>query len=163
MSARPLAAQRAARAFLVLAAFVAAAVAVDAALKAGSPGTLAEAGSLAFRSMLEEAAGAPSEQSQPQALPGFEDEVVSLAGCEDVRVGAGGSVVGFVCSQDPDRAFSRLAEELGRRGWTQVPSGLDACGSFVKDGGSYRWALVSCIGTGSKTSVVVQCATTEER
>ena len=39
-----------------------------------------------------------------------------------------------------------------------MPSGQDACGTFVKDEGDLRWLLVSCSQAGGQVSVVMQCA-----
>lgn len=89
---------------------------------------------------------------------GFQDEVLSLEGREDVRVGADGTVVGFVDRADTQEAFASLRGELEDAGWTAIGSGRDDCGSFVKDEGRFTWLFARCVPTGSVTSVVISIA-----
>lgn len=89
---------------------------------------------------------------------GFQDEVLSLEGREDVRVGADGTVVGFVDRAGAQEAFASLRGELEDTGWTAIDSGRDDCGSFVKDEGRFTWLFASCVPTGSATSVVISIA-----
>lgn len=89
---------------------------------------------------------------------GFQDEVLSLEGREDVRVGADGAVVGFVDRADTQEAFASLRGELEDAGWTAIGSGRDDCGSFVKDEGRFTWLFARCVPTGSVTSVVISIA-----
>lgn len=89
---------------------------------------------------------------------GFQDEVLSLEGREDVRVGADGTVVGFVDRADAQAAFASLKGELEETGWTAIGSGRDDCGSFVKDEGRFTWLFASCVPSGSATSVVISIA-----
>lgn len=104
-----------------------------------------------------------AERSVQVALPrGFEDEVLAVADERELAVDERGRVVGFVRSRESEQAFSSVAEELERGGWTHVPSGWAACGSFVKGEGAYRWVFVACVEAGGATSVVVQYAMTEE-
>ena len=113
--------------------------------------------------MLSEAAalavdGAPASRESLRLPEGFAQEVVPAEGCAGLRVGAGGSVVGFEVEEEPLQAFDEMACLLGDRGWTAVPSGTGTGGSFVKEAGRYRWAYVSCVKAGDTTRVVVQCA-----
>lgn len=113
--------------------------------------------------MLSEAAalavdGTPASREPPRLPEGFAQEVVPAEGRAGLRVGAGGSVVGFEVEEEPLQAFDEMAGLLGDRGWTAVPSGTGAGGSFVKEAGRYRWVYVSCVKAGDTTCVVVQCA-----
>ena len=101
-------------------------------------------------------AGSASVPGTDEQLPeGFQEEVLSLEGRKDVRVGAGGQVVGFVERADPQEAFAALSAELEAGGWAAIDSGRDDCGSFVKGGGRFAWVFVSCVRVGEATSVVV--------
>ena len=157
------------RAAAVLAALLALALAADAVLKAERPGVAHEAAALAAdgwdaRGLLafgegEGAAGDANDAGAVEPLPeGFAEEVMPLDGYADVRVGAEGAVVGFTANAEPARAFEEVRRALCERGWTSVPSGSDAGGSFVKRAGPRTWAYVACVRTGETTSVVVQCA-----
>lgn len=89
---------------------------------------------------------------------GFEDEVLCVAGFEDVRVSPGGSVVGFTARGAPSDVFKQVEALMRERGWALVPAGDGASGTFLKETGSYRWASVGCVRVADTTSVVVQCA-----
>lgn len=90
-------------------------------------------------------------------LEGFQEEVVSLGSRSSVRVGAEGSVVGFVEQGLATEAFSALASDLQERSWRTVDSGRSDCGSFVKEEGSFTWLFVNCVQVGEETSVVIYC------
>lgn len=94
---------------------------------------------------------------QAQVPEGFEEETVGLAGKSQVRVAAGGSVIGFVEEGDADELFSSLSRELQDKGWREVDSGLGGCGSFVKGSGRFTWLFVSCVQSGDDVSAVIQC------
>ena len=144
-------ARRRRRAVAALVLLLAAALAVDVAGRAARPGVLSEAAALAVD-------GAPASRESLRLPEGFAQEVVPAEGCAGLRVGAGGSVVGFEVEEEPLQAFDEMACLLGDRGWTAVPSGTGTCGSFVKEAGRYRWAYVSCVKAADTTCVVVQCA-----
>lgn len=153
-------------AIAVLAALLALALAADAVLKIVRPSVAREALSLAAEELdVRDLAFGTAERgaaAAPDSLPdGFSEEVLPMEGRADVRVGAGGSVVGFAVPEEPARAFEAARRALCERGWTAVPSGSDAGGSFVKEAGPRTWAYVSCVRTGDTTSVVVQCAATD--
>lgn len=93
-----------------------------------------------------------------QVSSSFSEEVLSVEGRADVRVGAEGSVVGFTTLSSPEVAFEEMQASLGGRGWIFVPSGNATQGSFVKDCGEITWVYVTCVGVGKTTSVVMQCA-----
>ncbi|MEA5019881.1 MAG: hypothetical protein VB027_05890 [Gordonibacter sp.] len=88
---------------------------------------------------------------------GFTDEVLAIEQYRDVRVGAGGSVVGFSLQTESAEAFDVLGRSLLERGWTVVPSGSGSSGSFVKEEGRFNWLHIACVQVGDTTSVVVQC------
>ncbi len=92
----------------------------------------------------------------------FSSEVFPLDGQRDVRSNSDGSVIGFTSSSPPKKAFDEVGRSMVERGWTAVPSGVEACGSFVKSEGALKWAYVSCSRVGSETSIVVQCALSRE-
>ena len=85
----------------------------------------------------------------------FEDEALALEGREDVRADASAPVVGFTTQGEVAVAFEEAAEELEGKGWTQVESGMPACGTFVKRDGTYRWLFVSGVQVGKDASMVV--------
>ena len=89
------------------------------------------------------AAEATSEGGGDPAPEGFEDEALALEGREDVRADASARVVGFTTQGEAAAAFEEAAAELEGKGWTQVESGMPACGTFVKRDGTYRWLFVS--------------------
>ena len=77
---------------------------------------------------------------------------------DDLQVGGEGRVIGLCLPGTAAEGFSSMSKGLEEAGWTVVPSGQDACGTFVKDEGDLRWLLVSCLQAGGQVSVVVQCA-----
>lgn len=163
-------------ALVALGVLLAAALAVEAVSQGSRSGVLAEAQGV-FASLAQHdgpgaeaggGAGAPdvaggvqgdaSAGSQASLLPdGFADEVLALEGFDDVRVGAGGSVVGFSLSEGPSEALAFLQRTLTDRGWRAVPAGNATSATFMKEQGRFTWLFVSCIGVGDTTSVVVQC------
>ena len=149
-------ARRRRRAVAALALLLVAVLAVDAVGRAVRPGVLREAAVLAVD-------GAAASREPPRLPEGFSQEVVPVEGFAGLRVGAGGSVVGYEVEKDPARAFDEVRSLLDERGWKAVPSGDRAGGSFVKETGRFRWAYVSCVRAGDTTSVVVQCATADEK
>lgn len=93
--------------------------------------------------------------AEAEVPEGFEDEVLSLSGRSDVRVGAGGAVVGFCCSGTAPEVFAGVAAELAQAGWSQVESGSDIASTFVKPSGRYRWLFVTCTEVSGEVSVVI--------
>lgn len=154
--ALPVALRRFLRATALISCVAIACLLAQAAIDGSHQGVLDEAWRMFFDSDDAEDA-VEGALDTPLALEGFEEEVVPLGGRADVRVGAGGSVVGFSGQADAEREFAMLADELGRRGWTPVDSGRDDCGSFVKKDGKFTWLFVSCVQAGEATSVVVHC------
>lgn len=124
---------------------------------AGEAGTLMASG--VFREAANPALWEEGEAEPSSApLPGFEDEVLVLAGCSDARVDEGAGVVGFSSRNDAEEAFRSVANELTERGWQQTGGGMPAGGTFTKADGAYRWLFVSCTQVGQEASVVVQYA-----
>lgn len=88
----------------------------------------------------------------------FAEELFSVQGCSDVRVAAGGAVVGFSATASAADEFTALAALMEQKGWTLMESGIESGASFLKDDGLCTWAWISCADIAGKTSVVVQCA-----
>ena len=84
----------------------------------------------------------------------FQAEIGLVEGARDVRVGDGGTVVGFSIDEPADRALQLVSSHMGQVGWhgLQLGGGLGA--TFVKQEGECTWTLVTCTQTGSATSVV---------
>ncbi len=133
---------------------------------ASGTGVLREASDLSIRSVGEgspsfmSSAGTPTCQSD--APVSFEEELFTLDGRDDLRVDARAGIVGFTVEDPIDRAFAQLSSELEAKGWSRVGSGSSAYGTFVKSGGAYRWALASCVRSGTATCVVVQVVPLDE-
>lgn len=150
---------RALRACAVLLAIALLAPVVEAAGRPSRPSALREASDAFFgetpvlQSLDDEAEGALGAGEAP---PSFEDEVLSLEGRADVRVDERGGVVGFSVEGRAGEAFAAVSRELEEKGWTGIESGAATCGTFVKDGGAYRWAFTSCVQVGNAACVVVQ-------
>ena len=72
-----------------------------------------------------------------------------------MRTDASARVVGFTTQGKAVAAFEEAAAELEGKGWTQVESGMPACGTFVKRDGTYRWLFVSGVQVGKDASMVV--------
>ena len=113
-------------------------------------GALAD-GQLAGVSLAGEATGL---EAVPQW---FAQELFPLDGMRDIRVSAGGGVVGFVVSSDEEAALDRFRAKLQQGGWVESGTGVEGCSVFMKGGGTCRWAMISCIPVGDATSVVVRC------
>lgn len=94
---------------------------------------------------------------------GFVEEMFSLERYRDVRVGANGSVIGFSTSLVPQSALDEIRLDMEARGWMAMVSSGGITGTFVKSEGRYIWAFVMCVWVGDTTSVVVQCATADEK
>lgn len=90
--------------------------------------------------------------------PWFAEELFSPDGALESSVSEDGRVVGLVLSGTAAQRAPNVSEELVERGWVGVPSGVDGCATFVKEGGLCRWAMVSCIDVPGGVSVVVQVA-----
>ena len=133
---------------------IAAVVGIDRIAQRARPSVVSEAAASIAGELDARAYAAESGDS---SLAEFEQEVLSLFGREDLRAFDEGGLVGFVVEGDAEEAFASLRSELEDLGWTAVSSGSATAGSFVKGGGRYRWAFVSCTGVGDATSVVVQC------
>lgn len=103
------------------------------------------------------------EQMGIEAVPSwFEEELFSLGGAKSVRVSGGGGVVGFSCANSAESEFSQIGGELTRKGWIESETGIEGCSVFVKEGGVCLWTMVSCVPMREGSSVVVQCAISED-
>ena len=86
----------------------------------------------------------------------FEQEVCPTADLSDVLASDDWSVVGFSSDLSPGEELSRLCSLFSSRGWTGFESGVEGTATFGKDEGTCRWMMVSCVGAGDATSVVLQ-------
>lgn len=94
--------------------------------------------------------------NQTSTLPEwFQEEAGALPGAHDVRVS--GSVVGYTVEGNDADVLKELQAHMTSRGWTCVPLGGIVGATFVKESGSFTWALVTCTQVGSVTSVVTRC------
>lgn len=84
----------------------------------------------------------------------FSDEIGLPKGARDVRVSECGSVVGCLLEKEEEEALEIVARALSVQGWTEVPLGQVTGATFVKNGGSCTWVLVTCTQAGDETSVV---------
>lgn len=155
---RPTQGVRAVRAAIVIAAIVFAPVAVDRVLESPAASTARAAAALVEAEELADGTAADTALPGSDELSLFESELFSLEGFADVRATEGAGVVGFSMAADAAQAYRSVADRIVAAGWTEVPSGAAAAGSFVKEGGRLRWAFVSCTAVGDAASVVVHCA-----
>lgn len=161
MSVSSSAARRFACACGILAMMLVSASALAWFLDIGRPGVLSEAMGLSVPGLFVDGGKSVEGRGDETVPPVFEEEVMPLSSCVDVRVAAEGRVVGFLSDERPEAEFALLSSMLRDRGWTSVSSGSELGGSFVKEGGTYIWAFVSCMGIGEGTSVVVNCLTAD--
>ncbi len=68
---------------------------------------------------------------------------------------SGGATLGFTRQGSAAENFAWAQGELGRKGWSFVPSGNNVAGTFVKGQGKYRWAALTCTEVGSGSSIVL--------
>lgn len=99
-----------------------------------------------------------SRQGVAAVPPWFAEELFSPDEALESSVSEDGRVVGLVLSGMAAQRAPEVSGELVERGWVGVPSGVDGCATFVKEGGLCRWAMVSCIDVPGGVSVVVQVA-----
>ena len=91
-------------------------------------------------------------------LPGwFEEEIGLLRGARNVRVDGTGHVVGLLVDGALHDALEDVRESMMRAGWSAVSLGEAEGATFVKEGGTCTWALVTCTQVGSSTAVVYRC------
>lgn len=86
----------------------------------------------------------------------FKRELFSIEGSGPVYSDERGTVFAFVAEGRAGERFELLCEQMEAGGWRRVESGVENCASFVKEGGAYRWAMVSCYDISGKTTVVAQ-------
>ena len=91
----------------------------------------------------------------------FQEELFDAAGKEAVRFARDEGVCSFECNGQPEEVFEALSDEMRKKGWFSFSSQQPLCATFMKDHGSYTWALLSCGEVGGKT--VVLCCTSGER
>lgn len=139
-----------------VAALIVGTVAIDRTLESPAVSVMAKAAALVAPDAADGVDGA--EGLSAEAVETFEAELFALDGLVDVRATSDGRVVGFAADADAASAYRSVADRLVAAGWVEVGSGVAHAGSFVKEEGDLRWALVSCTGFGDSSSVVVQCA-----
>lgn len=98
-----------------------------------------------------------AEASRAQLPAYFEEEIGLLDGARDVRADETGRVVGFLVDKSSRDAFDCVRENMVRAGWSEVSLGGAEGSTFVKEGGSCAWALVTCTQVGQVTAVVYRC------
>lgn len=103
---------------------------------------------------IEESVGSAGSST---VSPEFADEIGLLPDARDVRSSDEGLVVGYVVPGRSGEAIAKITENMESGGWTSVPLGQVDGATFLKSGGSFTWAIVTCTEVGSSTSVVVRC------
>lgn len=88
------------------------------------------------------------------------DGVVGAVGlpgnARDIRASTDGGVVGYVVDCDCGEALESIEARFTADGWMKVDlGGIEGC-TFVKEGDSGGWALVTANQVGASTSVVVR-------
>lgn len=71
------------------------------------------------------------------------------------------SVVRFEDARAPAAALDGIAAVLTEKGWSGYESSAAGAATFVKEGGTCQWAMVSCMEVGGVTSVVITLQRTE--
>lgn len=102
---------------------------------------------------LEEAAG----EVDGEVPEGFLREVGLPQECRDVRTDGDGGVVGCTVEGDAREVLEGIELRMRGLGWTSVPLGNGEGATFVKEGGSITWVMVTCTQVGPATSVVFRC------
>ena len=102
---------------------------------------------------LEETAG----DADGEVPEGFLREVGLPRECRDVRVGGDGRVVGCTVDGGAEEVLGGIELRMRGLGWTSVPLGNGEGATFVKEGGSITWVMVTCTQVGPATSVVFRC------
>lgn len=72
------------------------------------------------------------------------------------QVSEGSSVIGFLSQDDPEAVFERCVDVLIKKGWSKVDSSQRNSATFMKNGGKFTWAFISCTSISQDTSIVVQ-------
>ena len=98
-----------------------------------------------------ERAGAVSSVEMPAY---FKDEIGCIKESRDVRVSADESIVGYLVDKAAQETMELVRTHMEERGWAEVPLGKLDGATFVKEEGKCTWTLVTCVDTGSGTSVV---------
>ncbi len=86
----------------------------------------------------------------------FSQEAVDASVAETVMADADAQVVSYVVAGSAVDVFDYVTEELASKGWIPAESGWEIAGSFVKEGGTYRWLFIMCYQVGDRTSLVMQ-------
>ena len=87
----------------------------------------------------------------------FEEEIGLLDGARDVRVDETGRVVGLLVDKPSREVLACIREGMARTGWSAISLGGAEGATFVKEGGTCTWVLVTCTQVGLATAVVYRC------
>lgn len=98
-----------------------------------------------------------TKEDQRRFLPvDFESEVLSLESFSEIHISENGAVIGFFSPKNLSETKMLCSDLLKERGWVEMTSGQEGISSYVKEGGGYSWALLSCSSMGKGTAVVLQ-------
>lgn len=92
--------------------------------------------------------------SAREAPAWFVEEVIDMAGREELRANGDWSVISFMESEGV--SGSSVIRDLEERGWAVVFSGQEGVWTGVKEGGQCSWLSLSCTKVGDATCVVLQ-------
>lgn len=106
--------------------------------------------------VLEELEDAARADGLEAVSPAFLDEIGFLPNARDIRVSAGGAIVGYVVDVDVEEALASLLLRMRFRGWAGVSLGGVEGYTFLKGSGQYTWVLATCTQVGDATSVVMR-------
>lgn len=108
-------------------------------------------------SLLDEAQRTGRSGGGANAPPAsFSAEVIDVSDAQEVRFDRASRTVGFAYDGSSQDAFTACRAGLEGKGWRCIESGVPMVATFVKPVGAYRWLALSCVQSGSVSSVVVQ-------
>lgn len=92
----------------------------------------------------------------------FAEELLPVEMLEQGAATQDWSVVRFEDARAPAAALDGIAAVLMEKGWSGYESSAAGAATFVKEGGTCQWAMVSCMEAGGVTSVVMALQRTEQ-
>lgn len=92
----------------------------------------------------------------------FAEELLPVEMLEQGAATQDWSVVRFEDARAPAAALDGIAAVLTEKGWSGYESSAAGAATFVKEGGTCQWAMVSCMEAGGVTSVVMALQRTEQ-
>lgn len=93
--------------------------------------------------------------AEAEAPAWFAEELLPVEMLEQGVATQDWSVVRFEDARAPTAVLDSIADVLSEKGWSGYESSAAEAATFVKEGGTCRWAMVSCSETGGVTSVVM--------